>query len=222
MIIAWRQVGPVAWREEGGRPKFGGGCFRRTPGQELGNQLINTSRNQGQEHCKTPSMTMLLHCLSLATRCLRYRLQCWIYAVTMAYPLTLTTPHSTTLHHTTPHHTTPHHTTQHHTTLRWRKRSTFSSRRKVLTDRPVRHMWITCRDRLMRGRNNGWLNSHKRYDAVVPHPPVLIALDPGRGTISYHFWYNFLSPVFCCILLCILLYSEKSSKYAVFCRILKV
>ena len=44
----------------------------------------------------------------------------------------------------------------------------------------------------------------------------------GRGTISYHFWYNFLSPVFCCILLCILLYSEKSSKYAVFCRILKV
>ena len=78
--------------------------------------MINTSRNQGQEHCKTPSMKMLLHCLSLATRCLRYRLQCWIYAATMAYPLTLTTPHSTTLHHTTPHHTTPHHTTPHHTT----------------------------------------------------------------------------------------------------------
>ena len=151
--------------------------------QEPGNQLINTSRHQGQEHCKTPSMKMLLHCMSLASRCLRYRSQGCIYAATMAYPLTLTTPHSTTLHHTTQHHTSAHHTIPHQTTphqptLRWRIRSTFSSRRMVLTNRPVRHMWITCRHRLMRGRNNGWLNSHKRYDAVVPHPPVLIALDP--------------------------------------------
>ena len=44
----------------------------------------------------------------------------------------------------------------------------------------------------------------------------------GRGTISYPIWYNFLSSVFCCILFCILLYSEKFRKYAVFCRILKV
>ena len=44
----------------------------------------------------------------------------------------------------------------------------------------------------------------------------------GRGTISYHFWYNFLSLVFCCILFCILLYFGKFRKYAVFCRILKV
>ena len=47
-------------------------------------------------------------------------------------------------------------------------------------------------------------------------------LPPGRGTISYHFWYNFLSLVFCCILFCILLYFGKFRKYAVFCRILKV
>ena len=38
-----------------------------------------------------------------------------------------------------------------------------------------------------------------------------VFMNLGRGTISYHFWYNFLSPVFCCILLCILLYSEKKS-----------
>ena len=52
-----------------------------------------------------------------------------------------THPHDTTQHHIAPHHTTPHHTTQHHTTLRWRKWSTFSWRRKVLTVQPVRHMW---------------------------------------------------------------------------------
>ena len=77
--------------------------------------MINTSWSQGQEYCKTPSMKMLLHCMSLATRCLRYQLQCWIYAATMAYPLTLTTPHSITLHHPIPHHTTTLHATPHHT-----------------------------------------------------------------------------------------------------------
>ena len=45
---------------------------------------------------------------------------------------------------------------------------------------------------------------------------------PGRGTISYPIWYNFLSTVFCCILFCILLYFEKFRKYAVFCCISKV
>ena len=39
----------------------------------------------------------------------------WIYAATMAYSLTLTTPHSITLHHPIPHHTTTHHATPHHT-----------------------------------------------------------------------------------------------------------
>ena len=75
--------------------------------------MINTSRNQGQEHCKTPSMTMLLHCLSLATRCLRYRLAVLDLC---GHDGVSTHPYDTTQHHIAPHHTTPHHTTPRHAT----------------------------------------------------------------------------------------------------------